>query len=66
VGIVPDYAVEPRDRLRVRPIEGASPRELAVAWRGDLAPTGALSDLLAEVRAAATRPASPARAGSRR
>jgi LysR family nitrogen assimilation transcriptional regulator len=52
-GIVPDYAVEPRDRLRVRPIAGASLRELAVAWRRDLPPTGALEDLLAEVRAAA-------------
>ncbi len=53
VGIVPDYAVERRDRLSVRPIAGASIREIAVAWRGDLPTTRALDGLLADVRALA-------------
>jgi DNA-binding transcriptional LysR family regulator len=64
VGIVPAYAVEPRDRLRVRTIEGATQREIAAAWRSDLAPTGVLADFLEELRA--TRPASPAPAAPRR
>ncbi len=50
MGIVPDYALEPHDRLRVRRIEGARPREIAAARRGDLAPTGALRDFLEELR----------------
>jgi len=50
VGIVPDYAVEPRDRLRVRRIAGATLRELAAAWRSDLAQTGVVRDFLEEVR----------------
>jgi LysR family nitrogen assimilation transcriptional regulator len=64
VGIVPEYAVEPRDRLRVRRIEGATLREIAAAWRCDLPQTGVVGDFLEEVRA--TRPASPAPAASRR
>jgi DNA-binding transcriptional LysR family regulator len=55
VGIVPAYAVEPRDRLRVRPIAGASVREIALAWRGDLPPTRAAVDFRDEVRQAARR-----------
>jgi DNA-binding transcriptional LysR family regulator len=57
-GIVPAYAVEPRDRLRVRPIAGASVREIAVAWRRDLPLTRAAADLLEQVRRA-VRPADP-------
>jgi DNA-binding transcriptional LysR family regulator len=59
-GVVPEYAVEARDRLRARPIAGASTRELAIAWRSDLPATGALEDLLAAVRAEAARRATPA------
>lgn len=55
VGIVPAYAVEPQDRLRTRPIAGASVREIAVAWRSDLALTGAGQAFLEEVRAQAER-----------
>jgi DNA-binding transcriptional LysR family regulator len=49
-GIVPGYAVEPRDRLLTRPIAGASVREVAVAWRGDLPLTRAAGAFLEEVR----------------
>jgi DNA-binding transcriptional LysR family regulator len=77
VGIVPAYAVEPRDRLRVRRIEGATLREVAAAWRSDLAVNGAVRDFLEELRAleprqrgapaqSATRPASPALVAPRR
>ena len=52
-GIVPAYAVEPRDRLRVRAIRGASVREIAVAWRSDLPLTRAGEAFLAEVSSAA-------------
>jgi LysR family transcriptional regulator, nitrogen assimilation regulatory protein len=55
VAILPDYAVGTRDGLRVRPIAGASIRELAVAWRGDLPLTRAAEELLALVRAEARR-----------
>jgi DNA-binding transcriptional LysR family regulator len=50
VGVLPDYAVEPRDRLAARPIAGAPVREIAVAWRRELPPTAALSAFLAAVR----------------
>lgn len=55
VGIVPEYAVEPRDRLRVRRIEGATVREIAAAWRSDLAQPGVVADFLSELRGAALR-----------
>jgi DNA-binding transcriptional LysR family regulator len=55
VGIVPAYAVGPRDRLRARPIAGASVREIAVAWRSDLPLTGAGQAFLEEIRAQARR-----------
>jgi DNA-binding transcriptional LysR family regulator len=50
VGIVPAYAVGPQDRLRARPITGASIREIAVAWRDDLPLTGAAQAFLEEIR----------------
>jgi DNA-binding transcriptional LysR family regulator len=53
VGIVPAYAVGPQDRLRTRPIAGASIREIAVAWRSDLPLTGAGKAFLEEIRAQA-------------
>lgn len=53
VGVVPEYAVEPRDGLQVRPIEGATLREIAVAWRSDLARTGVVEEFLGEVRESA-------------
>jgi DNA-binding transcriptional LysR family regulator len=67
VGIVPAYALEPLDRLRSRPIAGASIREIAAAWRTDLPLTGAGATLLEELRtrvaarsgSGAARPAAP-------
>ncbi len=66
VGILPAYAIEPGDRLRARPIAGASVREIAVAWRRDLPPTRASETFLALTRAEAARreqpyPSSPLR-----
>jgi DNA-binding transcriptional LysR family regulator len=55
IGILPSYAVERRDRLRTRPIAGASVREIAVAWRADLPLTGTAEAFLALVRAEAAR-----------
>jgi DNA-binding transcriptional LysR family regulator len=55
VGIVPGYAVSPQDRLRTRPIAGASIREIALAWRSDLPLTGAGQAFLEEIRAQAGR-----------
>jgi len=59
VGIAPAYAVEPQDRLRTRPIAGASTREIAVAWRNDLPLTGAAQAFLEQIRAQARRRAGP-------
>lgn len=53
VAVLPDYAVAPRDRLQIRPIAGASVKELAVAWRRDLPLTRGAEELLAAVRAQA-------------
>lgn len=55
VGIVPAYAVGTQDRLRTRPIAGASMREIAIAWRRDLPLTGAAQAFLEEIRAQARR-----------
>jgi LysR family nitrogen assimilation transcriptional regulator len=55
VGIVPSYAVEPGDRLRVRSIANASLREIAVAWRTDLPLTGTADAFLALTRAEGAR-----------
>jgi len=55
VGIAPAYAVEPRDRLRTRPIADAALREIAVAWRKDLALTASAESFLREVRGEAAR-----------
>ena len=53
MAVLPDYAVAPRDRLQIRPIAGASVKELAVAWRRDLPLTRGAEELLAAVRAQA-------------
>ncbi len=55
IGIAPAYAVLPQDRLRTRPIAGASVREIAAAWRNDLPLTGAAQTFLEEIRAQARR-----------
>lgn len=55
VGILPAYAVEPGDRLRTRPIVGASVREIAVAWRRDLPLSRASEMFLALTRTEAAR-----------
>jgi DNA-binding transcriptional LysR family regulator len=54
-GILPEYALEARDRLAARPIAGASLREIAVAWRRDLPLTRAAELFLEETRAEAAR-----------
>ncbi len=59
VGIAPGYAVLPQDRLRTRPIAGASMREIAAAWRDDLPLTGAAQAFLEEIRARAWRRSGP-------
>ncbi len=59
VGIAPDYALLPQDRLRTRPIDGASIREIAVAWRNDLPLTRAGQAFLEEIRAQARARGSP-------
>jgi DNA-binding transcriptional LysR family regulator len=63
VGVLPDYAVEPGDRLRARPIAGASVREIAVAWRRDLPLTRAAEAFLELTRAEAARRAPAPAAG---
>jgi DNA-binding transcriptional LysR family regulator len=50
-GILPAYAVEPRDRLHARPIVGAPVRDIAIAWRRDLPLTRAAQDFLDVTRA---------------
>ncbi len=55
VGILPAYAVELGDRLRTRPIVGASVREIAIAWRRDLPLTRASEIFLALTRTEAAR-----------
>jgi DNA-binding transcriptional LysR family regulator len=66
VGILPHYALEAGDRLRARPIAGASVREIAVAWRRDLPLTRAAAAFLALTRAAAARAGAGALAGEQR
>jgi len=63
VGVLPDYAVEPADRLRARPIAGASVREIAVAWRRDLPLTRAANLFLELTQAEAARRAPAVGAG---
>ena len=66
VAVLPDYAVGPRDALSVRPIAGASVRELAVAWRDDLELTQAAEALLSLVRAEARRRTATSGDGARK
>jgi LysR family transcriptional regulator, nitrogen assimilation regulatory protein len=62
VAVLPDYAVGPRDRLRVRAIAGASVRELAAAWRADLPLTQAAEAFLSLLRSQARAEPGPGQA----